>query len=185
MAETTRAKASLWGGPFLFGLLLALLGLVALAAAGFTSLATVFTIGIVLVVAGLFEVFGAFGARRERSGSFLLLLLSGVLSVVVGMAFVFRPVAGLATLGLLLAAWFFATGLFRGVTSLMDRYPGWGWDLFYAVVAIALGLMIVAQWPLSAFWIVGTLVGVEIFMRGLSTMAVALQMRRGLRQLPA
>ena len=178
-----REVSAAWGGPFVMGTLLVLLGIFAFIAAGITSLATAIMFGILLFVAGILEIVYAF--RVRRGGRFTLYFLGGIFSVVVGVLFLVRPLAGLAALSLLLAGYFFATGLFRGITSVMDRYPRWYFDFFYGVVAVLLGVLIVAQWPISSLWIVGALVGAEIASRGIAMMAVALEMRRVLRQTPA
>jgi uncharacterized membrane protein HdeD (DUF308 family) len=178
--ELGRTEAAVWGTPFVLGLLLMLIGLFAFSAAVLTSLVTIVLFGIMLAAAGVLEIVYAF--RSRKSGHFLLYLLGGVLSLVVGVLMLIRPLAGLATVTLLLAGYFFASGLFRGITSVMDRYAGWGWDLFYGVVAVVLGIMLMAWWPVSALWVVGALVGAEIFFRGVGMVAAAWALRRGLRE---
>ena len=84
-------------------------------------------------------------------------------------------VADVATL--LIAGFFFASGLFRGITAIVDRYPHWGWDLGYAVIAIGLGVIVVGDYPFSAFWILGTLVAVEIIARGAALIAASTMLR--------
>jgi uncharacterized membrane protein HdeD (DUF308 family) len=181
--ELGRTQAAVWGTPFILGLLLMVLGLFAFSAAAFTSLVTIVVFSVLLAASGILEIVYAF--RSRKGGHFLLYLLGGVLTLVVGVLMMLRPLAGLATVTLLLAGFFFASGLFRGITSLMDRYSGWGWDVFYGLVAIALGVMLVAQWPISALWFVGALVGAEIFFRGVGMAAAAWSIRRGLREVPA
>ena len=172
--------ASLWGGPFVMGLLLTLLGAVALGAVVLTSLLSVIFYGSMLVVAGVFELVHAF--RIRKTGPFVMFLLGGILSIGVGVMLLARPGAGMLALTLLLAGYFFASGLFRGITSIADRYGGWGWDLAYGLVAVALGAIIFAQFPYSSMWALGIVVGVEILSRGIAIMAGALAMRGALRR---
>jgi uncharacterized membrane protein HdeD (DUF308 family) len=179
-APGSRITASLWGGPFVMGLLLTILGVVALGAVVLTSLFSVIFYGSMLVVAGAFEIVHAF--RVRKTGPFLMFLLGGVLSLVVGAMVVAQPGAGLFAVTLLMAGYFFASGLFRGITSLSDRYEGWGWDLAYGFVSVALGVIIFAQLPASSLWALGIVVGVEILSRGISIMAGALAVRGVLRR---
>lgn len=176
----TPTTSSLWGGPFVMGLLIALLGVLALAALPLTSLATVFFYGALLVVGGIFEMVHAF--RVRKTGPFLMFLLGGVLSIVVGALVLMRPGLGLVSLTLLLAGFFLARGFFRGITAVMDRYSGWGWDVLYGLVSVALGVIIFAQLPSSTLWALGLVVGVEILSRGISIMAVALMARSAIRR---
>jgi uncharacterized membrane protein HdeD (DUF308 family) len=176
----TRPGSRVWGGPFVVGLLISLLGCLALISVGIASLATVFLYGTLLVAMGIGEIVHAF--RIRKTGPFLLFLLGGVLSIVVGLMVVAWPGAGLAALTLMLAGYFFATGLFRTITSLMDRYPRWGWDCVDGIVSVALGAIIMAQWPISAVWAVGIVVGVELISRGIALMAGSLAVRSVIRE---
>ncbi|MFP2927342.1 HdeD family acid-resistance protein [Pyxidicoccus sp. 3LG] len=175
-----KATSAVWGGPFILGLLMTVLGIVALGASFLTSLVTVFLFGALLAGAGIAEIISAFRVRKS-GGPFWLYMLSGVLSTVVGLFVLMYPAAGLGALTLLLAGYFFASGLFHAITSVMDRYPQWGWDLFYGAVSIFLGVVVMMEWPISAVWLVGTLVGIGIIMRGVALMASALAIRQTLR----
>ncbi|MCI0569401.1 MAG: DUF308 domain-containing protein [Myxococcaceae bacterium] len=174
-----RATAAAWGAPFFLGLLLVALGVFAFIAAGLTSLASILFFGVLLFAGGVLEVIHAFRVRKE--GRFLLYFLGGVLSLVVGALFFLRPLESLASVTLLLAAYFFASGLFRGITSVMDRYPGWGWDFFYGAVSVVLGVVLFAQWPVSSLWLLGVLVAAALIARGAAVMGASLALRRGLR----
>ncbi len=177
---TPRVNSAAWGGPFILGLLMTILGIVALGAAFFTSLVTAILFGAFLAGAGIMEIISAFRTRKS-GGPFWLYLLSGILSIVVGLFVLVYPAAGLGAMTLLLAGYFFASGLFHAITSVMDRYSRWGWDFLYGAVSIVLGIIVMRQWPISAVWLVGTLVGISIFFRGIALMAGALTVRRVLR----
>ncbi|MBN1205425.1 MAG: DUF308 domain-containing protein [Myxococcaceae bacterium] len=178
--SSTRIGANVWGAPLVVGLLITLLGCLALASVGITSLISVFFYGALLAVMGIAEIVHAF--RIRKTGPFLLFLLGGVLSMVVGLLVLAWPGAGLAALTLLLAGYFLATGLFRTITSVMDRYPRWGWDCADGIISIALGAIIMAQWPLSTLWAVGIVVGVGLISRGIALMAGSLAVRHVLRE---
>ncbi|QSQ26234.1 DUF308 domain-containing protein [Pyxidicoccus parkwayensis] len=179
--STSKVPSTIWGGPFILGLLIAVLGIVSLGATLVTSLVTAVFFGAMLTVAGVSEIVAAFRVRKG-GGPFLLYLLGGVLSAVVGLFILVYPKAGLAALTLLLAGYFFASGLFHAITSVVDRYPRWGWDLFYGAVSIFLGIVVMAEWPISAVWLVGTMVGIGILFRGVALMAGSLTLRRAMRQ---
>src|SRR5512140_478069 len=160
-----------WGVAMTIGILLIILGAAALSASVLTSVVTVLYLGILLIVVGGLEIISAFRAHRNRQ--FLVYFLAGVLSIVVGGLFLDRPLASLASLTLLVAGFLFASGLFRGVHAVVDRYPRWGWDLAYAFVAVILGAYMAAQWPVSALWVIGTIVGIEIIARGVTLVAAS------------
>jgi uncharacterized membrane protein HdeD (DUF308 family) len=184
-ADTRRARTvrETWGSTFVLGILMALLGLVAIVAAPAAGFISVVLLGFFLVVAGAFEAYHAL--RHREGGNRLLFLLGGILSIVVGGLLMFRAASGLATITLLLAAYFVANGLFRCVTSIADRYLHWGWDFVQGAISILLGVIVFEQWPISSLWLVGTLVGVEIFFRGCGLMLAGLDIRRLAQPRPA
>jgi uncharacterized membrane protein HdeD (DUF308 family) len=141
-----------------------------------TSYVSIIYIGVLLIVAGILEMVAAFRVRRV-GGPTVMMLLAGLLAVVVGALFLYRPEGGIASLTLLITCYLFASGLFRGVTSIVDRYPGWGWDVAYAIVAILLGAYIVRTWPTSALWVLGTVVGAEIMARGIVMVTASWSLR--------
>lgn len=168
-----------WSGLVVMGVLLAILGGLALGATVFTGLVSVFLLGIALLAAGVLEVAQALRERdRPHRG---LHLTGGIFSIVAGALLFARPAAGLATISLLLAMYFIANGLFRSIGAIVDRFPGWGWDLAYGVLALALGFLVVRSWPSSSLWLLGTLVGIEILTRGIMLIALGFETRRLLR----
>jgi uncharacterized membrane protein HdeD (DUF308 family) len=155
-----------------------LLGILGVIFADVVTVASIIIFGILLVAGGLTEALGHAFRQQEGSRWFLPAFLSGILSIAVGATMIFRPAVGVAGSGLLIAGWLFATGLFRGVTALMDRYRYWGWDLFYGIVSILLGAWIIASLPTSAMWLLGTVISVELMVRGIAVMGASRALRR-------
>jgi uncharacterized membrane protein HdeD (DUF308 family) len=176
MARTKDPALRAWGVPMTIGILWIIGGALALAASVLTSIVSVLFLGSLLMVVGVLELVSAF--RTHRTRSFLVYLLAGLLTIVVGAMFLWRPISGLASLTLVIAAYMFATGLFRGVSAAIERYPMWGWDLFYGIVAVALGAYIAASWPISALWVLGTIVSIEIIVRGIALVGAGAAIRR-------
>jgi uncharacterized membrane protein HdeD (DUF308 family) len=90
-----------------------------------------------------------------------------------------RPVAGVASLTLLLASLFLVEGIFNIV--LFFRAPSIlrsGWFLLDGIVTLLLGVMIYMQWPSSSAWAIGTLVGVSLIFSGVTRVMVSLAVRK-------
>src|SRR3954454_7963350 len=66
----------------------------------------------------------------------------------------------------------------RSRARLTRRYRRWGWDLTTGVVALLLGLVAIASWPISALWLIGTLVGIEVVTRGAAVLALGFGIER-------
>src|SRR5207248_4407466 len=88
------------------------------------------------------------------------------------------PGAAAAVLTLLLAAYFLVAGLFRIAVALAVRFPHRGWDLFGGAVAALLGVLIAAEWPSSAAWVIGTFLGIDLLLRGWAWVMLALAVRQ-------
>jgi len=158
------------------GLALVVLGIVALGASVVTTLASVILFGWVLLVGGVMQIVQGF--RMRRWGGFLRHLLNGLLGLVVGLLLLGRPAAGALSLTLLMAAFFMVGGLLRIAAVLTVRFPGRGWALLGGVVTFVLGLLIWSEWPVSALWVIGTFVGIDLLLEGWALVMLGTAARR-------
>ena len=112
-----------WGWFLVLGIALVLIGLLALTYPLVFTISTVFVFGILLLVSGGIQLISAFSARRWSG--VLLLVLSGVLSLVVGVMMVEHPVRLAVNITLFLGAFLMVSGLFRvaSATEVVGRQP--------------------------------------------------------------
>lgn len=148
MEESAQRRASRLGtesggGTLVLGILITILGLVALSSTVVTGLLSVMVLGAMLAGSGVVQIF--YAVRNRHAAHAAVYLLSGVLSAVVGVMLMARTAVGLAAITLLLIGYFFASGLFRVVTALNDRYAQWGWDFVYGLMSIVLGVILIAR----------------------------------------
>ena len=76
-----------------------------------------------------------------------------------------------------MAAFFIVGGVFRIATALSFRIPGRAWVVAGGTVTVALGVIIAAEWPVSAVWVIGTFVGVDLILDGWSLIMAGLGAR--------
>jgi uncharacterized membrane protein HdeD (DUF308 family) len=164
----------------LLGAALVVLGTVALSSVVVTSLAAAVAIGVLLLVGGVAECVGAFWCRGWSG--FFLELLSGVLSIVVGLLFLRAPLGALASLTLLVACFLTVGGLFKVVAALSYRFAAWGWTLAGGVIDLVLGVMIWREWPASALWVIGLFLGINLIFRGFNWVALGVALRASPRR---
>jgi uncharacterized membrane protein HdeD (DUF308 family) len=158
----------------ILGAVMIILGILCMIVPKVTGLASVIYLGLLLALGGIVEAIA--GARTREGQHRGVLMAGGLFSIAVGVLMASRPQAGLAALTILLAGFLIATGLYGALTALFGRYRGRGWDLMIGIVALLLGLVAIASWPISALWLIGTLVGIEILVRGAGVMALGLGM---------
>lgn len=161
----------------LWGVSLIVLGMFALASPLVAAVAVNVMVAWLIVLAGVVHLVVAFHSRE--AGSVIWRLLVGLAYLCFGGYLIARPVAGVASLTLLLASLFLVEGIFNVV--LFFRAPASmrsSWFLLDGIVTLLLGLMIYLQWPSSSAWAIGTLVGVSLIFSGVTRVMVALALRK-------
>ena len=169
------AARTCWGGFLALGLIMTLLGSLAIWASVATTLFSVVFTGLLLLAAGVVQVVHGFLAR-EWKGLFLSLLV-GAAYFITGLLCLANPTLTAVAFTLLIGVYCLAAGLFRIVATLFYRFHYWGWVFFNGVVTALLGVMIVAQWPVSGTWVIGVFIGVDILLAGWSLIMLSLSVR--------
>ncbi|MGB8329188.1 MAG: DUF308 domain-containing protein [Polyangiales bacterium] len=159
------------------GVIAVVAGVLALMSPLVAGLSVALAVGVLLIASGISRLFLAF--RMGSFGHGLLVSLIGLLSIVIGGYMLARPGMALATLTLVLATFFFVDGIFEIIWAFRLRpIRGWGWTLLSGVVALALGIMIWRQFPVSGIWAVGTLAGIHLIFGGTAVASMCAAARR-------
>jgi uncharacterized membrane protein HdeD (DUF308 family) len=164
-----------WGWFLFFGIGLMVLGIVAIVRSVAATVVSMLFFGWLLLIAAGIEIVQTVMAGRE-TGMFQH-LAAAVLFGVVGLLMIWRPVVSAEILTLLMGAFFLVTGLFQIVGPVMSSLPDWGWHMFNGVITLLLGLLVLAQWPVSGLWVIGMFVGIDLLFYGSAWIAVALHLR--------
>ena len=158
-------------------IILIILGLLAITLPTATSFGAVKVLGWLIIFDGFAQLVHAF--QSEGVGRIAWKVLVAILYLVGGAYLLANPLIGIAGLTLALAIIFFAEGVMDltayFVTRRNDRSA---WLLFHGIISIILGLIIWRQWPSSSFWAIGMIVGVSLFITGLSRLLMALEARQ-------
>jgi len=171
----TVKRYSLW--YLVQGGLMILAGILALVYPAISSVAVVFFIGWLLIFSGIFQGISLIGARHVPH--FWLQLISVALFIVVGALFLRNPGESLLTLTLLLIVFFLIEGISKVIFALTIRpFPNWGWVLVSGIVGILLAFYLWASIPVSAAWLLGVLLGIELICEGAAITHLAWQVRK-------
>jgi uncharacterized membrane protein HdeD (DUF308 family) len=165
------------GGWFTFtAVAFVLLGLLAIAEPWVAGLAVAILVGWLLIFAGVLHMIAAF--TGGGAGRVLWHALLGIVYAVGGIYFLTHPLIGLGTLTLFLAGILIAESVIEFVVYFRARALGAsGWLLLNAIVTLLLGGLIWVGWPSSAVWAIGTLVGVNLLMTGISRLMLGSAVR--------
>jgi uncharacterized membrane protein HdeD (DUF308 family) len=83
------------------------------------------------------------------------------------------------TITLLLIVFFMIEGISKVVFALTIRpFPNWGWVLASGLVGIVLSLVLWASLPVTAVWLIGLLLGIQLISVGAALGYLAWQVRR-------
>ena len=164
----------------IYGVVMCLFGLFAIAAPGVATLAVGLTVGWLLLLGGAFGLVAVFSSGRAAPG-FWWNLLTAIVCVLAGLSLLTRPVSGVITLTIILAAYLFASGIGHIMLAIGYRSAvpnAWMWMLFSGIVDIVLALIIVSDMPGSAVWVLGLLDGINLLMTGIALVVAALAVRK-------
>jgi uncharacterized membrane protein HdeD (DUF308 family) len=149
------------------GILLVLLGLVALAAPGATAVGFALVLAWILMLGGLthllslWHVSTLLGAARS--------IAIGLLYFAAGLVLLRQPLWAVTSLTVVIGLVLLAEGVI-GVIAYVGGDRRTGSALLTAIVALALGAMIINAWPLSSAWAIGTVVGANLLVAGIAEM---------------
>jgi uncharacterized membrane protein HdeD (DUF308 family) len=167
-------RRSTW--TIVMGIVIVLLGLLLVAHPFATAVSMTVLLGWVMVLVGVAQF--VFALHSGSAGRFFLKALSAVLFVLAGIALAFFPVAGAAWLTVMLGVFLLIEAGVLMVTAFhMRPIHGWGWFLFDGLASLLLGVLILAHWPSSTVWAIGTLVGFAVLMSGFTRIMIASRIR--------
>ena len=174
MRETVK-RYSLW--YLVEGVLLVVAGVLAIIYPVISSAAVIVVLGWLLIASGVLQGLSLIGARQVPH--FWLQLISVILAILIGFLFLRDPTQGLMTLALLLIIFFMMEGISKVVFALTIRpFPNWGWVLASGLVGILLALILWASLPVTAVWLIGVLLGVNLMSIGAAIAYLAWHVRK-------
>lgn len=151
-----------------------ILGFVLLSFPYLLGASAVWVIGIVLLAVGLMRLIQVF----TRPGYRLWNLLGAIIYFCLGIAFILRPGVSMAAITLAIGLALLIGGILRlGVAFSLRHEQGSAWRFFNAIVSIVLGAIVTWSWPQSSFWLVGTIIAVEMIFSGWTLLFLALAPR--------
>jgi len=165
-----------WGWLLALGILFIVLGVIGIGMAFALTVASLIVFGVLLLVGGAVQVVQAFQSKGWKS--VVLHILIAILYLLAGLAVLQDPLLASLVLTLMLAGIILAIGVVRIIMAFqMRRSKGWGLVLVGGIVSVALGGLIYLQWPVSALWVIGLFVAIDLIANGWSYVFIALAAR--------
>lgn len=162
-----------WKALMLVGVLAIFIGCIAILVPAVASVGTAIFIGWLLLFVGAVLVAAAFSAHSI--GTLVLRMVWAILTVIVGLWLIVEPDNGTLTLTLVLGIYFLFMGLTRIAVAFVSRgQPNAGLLGLSGVAGFLVGILILAEFPDSADWAIGLLVGIDLIFAGWTLTSVAL-----------
>ena len=157
------------------------LRLVGAVAAGVCAAIAPFSLPVrLLVFAGIVQL--VYAIQERGKDGFRFKILSAILTFLLGVFLLLRPMIGIASITLLIGAFFFASGVSSAIMAFtLKPKAGWGWVLFDGILSLAIALLIANGWPESSLSFIGLLVGIVMIYGGIWRIMLG----RALRSAPA
>lgn len=159
------------------GILLIILGLLAIAGTMTTTILSVLFLGTLLIIGGVVDIIDTFVSWWGLWKGFILHLLVGILFLALGVFLVRSPLLASISLTLWIGIFYIVLGVFRIFYSLSSNLSQWGWILFSGIIALLLGILILANWPTSGLYIIGLFVGIDLLFWGLAYMMIGISLK--------
>ena len=164
-----------WGWFLAFGAGLLVLGVAAVARSVTATIASMLFFGWLLIIASVLEI--AEAIMVWHWAGFFHHSLAAILFGLAGILLVAMPVISAEVLTVLMAMFFITGGLFQLIASFAIGSSGWGWQAADGIITFGLGVLVLAQWPSSGFWVIGLFIGIDLIFYGCAWIALALGLR--------
>lgn len=159
------------------GGLMVLGGIIAILSPVLASAAVVWLLGWLLIISGLVQGIGLLGARNHPM--FWLQLIPAVLGILVGLLLLRDLAQGMLVISLLLIVFFMIEGISKIVFALTVRpLANWFWVLASGILGVVLAVILWGSLPVTALWLIGLLLGINLISEGLALVALVWVARR-------
>lgn len=165
-----------WGWLLALGVVFVILGAVGLFMAAALTIVSVLYFGILCLIGGGFQIVQATKCSGWRA--ILPHVLIALLYIALGVLIVIDPVLASVSLTMVLAILIIAAGVSRLVMAWQMR--GAANVAFLAIgglLALLLGVIILASWPVSGLTIIGLFVALELIFHGVGYITLALALK--------
>jgi uncharacterized membrane protein HdeD (DUF308 family) len=165
------------GWSLTLGILLVIAGILALLFPIVAAVTAALYVGWFAIFAGVIAISVAIKTRSDAHFGWRIAV--GILYVLLGVMLVANPLAGAASLALLVGALMACSGVVEIMLAFrLKPRAGWGWLLANGIVSIVLAALIVIGWPLASLVLIGYFVGFQIIMCGAARIALSMGARK-------
>ena len=175
--KTQSVANSTWPLKMGLGFIFVIMGCLGLSMVVGVTLISVLFIGVLFLGSGVIQLVDVFRSREWSIAVWhgfvaLFYILGGCLMI-------YDPILASSVITALIAWTLILIGLVRLIMALqLSNLSSALWLGFEAIASIALGGIILMQWPASSLWIIGLFVSMELLLAGFSYIFLAFSVKR-------
>lgn len=174
MRDTVRQNSTLY---LVQAAVLIIAGMAAIIFPAISSAVFVILLGWLLIISGVVQAVGLIGSTKVPN--FWLQLISVVLAIWVGVLLLRHVGEGMVVITLLLIIFLMIDGVSKIVFALTVRpMTNWGWVLASGVLGVVLSLFLWASMPVTALWLIGLILGIQLISVGVAIGSLAWTLRK-------
>jgi uncharacterized membrane protein HdeD (DUF308 family) len=182
-ATPARTKTRLVSSSWLIPLAIVTIGLGIFAVTFplFAALDLTLFFGLIFIFVGIIQIF--YALQSWGISQVIWKLILGGSYIIAGIFVAIYPLSGIFTVfNLVLGGTIFGQGIIRVSLSLQMRrtISNWGWMLLSGIIGIIFGIYIWSSSLLSAAWLIGTLIGINLLFDGVWMLMLPSGQRRAL-----
>jgi uncharacterized membrane protein HdeD (DUF308 family) len=171
------AEKKVLGWSIVLSVFLVFAGILAIVLPPIAGLGVTILVGWLLIFSGVGHL--VYGWQTREKGGMIWEMLLGVLYIGAGAYVLWNPILGLVSLTLGLAAYLVVEAILEFILAVRLRpAPGSGWLFVDGIVTLILAMVIWRTWPLSAAWVIGTLVGISMVFSGMARLMLSIAARK-------
>jgi uncharacterized membrane protein HdeD (DUF308 family) len=158
---------------FIFeGIIFTLLGALAIILPGVFTLGAALLIGVLFIAAGIVQ--GWRTLQTKGVPGFIWSLFVALIYIIAGITLLVNPLIGVVTITIILTVFFIIDGIANIIMGLEFKpYGVWAWRIVSGVISLILAYLIYIDWPGSAVWLLGLLVGINLLFVGITQLVLA------------
>jgi len=166
-----------WGWVLVAGVAYIVIGIFAFNWPISSTIGLTFALGVLFVVTGIVQGIHSIQFRKEAGIGWRI--FQTVAALAAGILMLRFPGAGMLGVAIAMTFYFFVSAAAKGVLS-MGMYPhkGWGWALTSAVASFLLGFYIMSTFPISALWVPGVILGIDLVVMGISLIGFSFSLKK-------
>jgi uncharacterized membrane protein HdeD (DUF308 family) len=170
-----KLKAS-WGWLIAFGIISLIGGFLCFSNPLAATITADYLAAFFFILLGVAQIVQAFSIREW--GGFLWTIAVGLLTLLVGAVLIGNPVAGAASLTVLVGILMFLLGGAKIAYAISLRpVSGWVWVMASGFLSVVLGIIIFANFPWAAAAVLGLFLGVELTFNGVTLLMTGFALR--------